>query len=108
MPDIADSPFDDPAGRTRFAWVRTLLVVFVVSFLIERLYLGSSIWFFAVLAVPLIVITAIAVQRSRALRMINTRQVPAELTTVQIGTVLGSALFIAVAGLIGVFGEITS
>ena len=108
MPDIADSPFDDPAGRTRFAWVRTLLVAFVVSFLIERLFLGSSVWFFVLLAIPLIVIGAVALQRSRALRTINAGQVPTGLRFTQVGIVLGSALFIAAAGLIGVVVEIAA
>ena len=108
MPDIADSPFDDPAGRTRFAWVRTLLVAFVVSFLIERLFLGSSIWFFGLLAVPLIVIGAIALQRSRALRAIATGQNPSGPTLTQVGIVLASVLLIAAAGLIGVVVEIAT
>ena len=65
---MSEVPYDDPAGRTRFAWARTLLVTFVVSLLVERLYFSGSAWSIVILAIPLVVMATITARRSRPLR----------------------------------------
>ena len=104
MSDAKEIPFDDPAGRTRFAWARTLLVALGVSLLIERLFFGSAVWFFIAIAIPFVVMGGLALRRSRLLRSATGQISRRGLTPAQVGTVLGSALAIAAAGLIGVVG----
>ena len=64
----AGDGFDDPAGRTRFAWARTLLVTLVVSLVVERLFFSDSPFSIAVLALPSVTMGIITVLRSRPLR----------------------------------------
>jgi hypothetical protein len=60
--------FDDPAGRTRFAWARTLMVAFVASLLIERLFFAGSLLSAAILVGPVATIGVLTLLRSRPLR----------------------------------------
>lgn len=60
--------FDDPAGRTRFAWARTLMVTFVASLLVERLFFAGSPWSLVVLVVPVATIAVLTLVRSGPLR----------------------------------------
>ena len=93
----AGDGFDDPAGRTRFAWARTLLVTFVVSLVVERLFFSDSPWSVVVLAVPLVTMGVLTVLRSRPLR--NDPQG----FSIRVPMVaLGSVVFIAMAALFGV------
>jgi hypothetical protein len=108
MSDAKVTPFDDPAGRTRFAWARTLLVALAVSLLIERLFFGSDLWFFIAIAIPLVVMGVIALRRSLFLRSTTEQNPQRGLTGAQVGVALGSTLFIAAAGLIGVIGGIAA
>lgn len=64
----SDVPYDDPAGRTRFAWARTLLVALVVSLFVERLFFAGSWWSLVILGAPPAVIALVTVLRSRQLR----------------------------------------
>ena len=65
---MSDVPFDDPAGRTRFAWARTLMVAFVASLLVERLFFARSWFGMVVLVVPVSTIAVLTLVRSRPLR----------------------------------------
>ena len=65
---MTDVLFDDPAGRTRFAWARTLMVTFVASLLVERLFFAGSPWSVLILVVPVATIGALTLVRSRPLR----------------------------------------
>ena len=94
---MSDIAYDDPAGRTRFAWARTLLVTFVVSLLVERLYFSGSHLSIVALALPLVTIAVVTLLRSRPLRGEATgiaERVPF--------IVVGAVLFIALAALLGV------
>lgn len=90
-------PFDDPAGRTRFAWARTLLVTFVASLLIERLFFAGSPWSVVVLAIPVATVGLMTVLRSRPLRHDPTG-ISVKLPVV----VTASVLVLAGAALVGV------
>jgi len=94
---MSEIPYDDPAGRTRFAWARTLLVTFVVSLLVERLFFAGSLWSIAVLAVPVGTVAALTFWRSRPLRRTS-----APITAVFPLIVTGCVLLIALAALVGV------
>lgn len=94
---MSHSVFDDPAGRTRFAWTRTLLVTFVVSLFVERLVFAGSPGSLVVLAIPGATVAMATLIRSRELR--NDAggfgwAVPA--------AVLCSVLFVATVALVGV------
>lgn len=92
-------PFDDPAGRTRFAWARTLLVTFVASLLIERLFFAGSPWSVGVLVIPVATVGVLTLLRSRPLR-----HDPAGISFTFPAIVVGSVLFLAAMALIGVSG----
>lgn len=94
---MSEVPFDDPAGRTRFAWARTVLVAFVVSLLVERLYFSGSPWSVLILAVPLITVGIATLFRSRPLRFD-----PQGFSARYPGIVLASVLVIAISALVGV------
>lgn len=93
----APIPFDDPAGRTRFAWARTLLVTFVASLLIERLFFAGSPWSMAVLVIPVATVGVLTLLRSRPLR-----HDPAGISFTFPAIVVGSVLFLAGGALVGV------
>lgn len=65
---MSDVLFDDPAGRTRFAWARTLMVAFVASLIIERVFFAGSLWSVVILVVPVATIGVLTLIRSRPLR----------------------------------------
>ena len=94
---MADVPFDDPAGRTRFAWARTLLVTFVVSLLVERLFFANSAWSVVILALPVGTIGVLTLARSRPLR-----DDPGAINAIFPAIVLACVLLISVAALVGV------
>lgn len=93
---MSDVTFDDPAGRTRFAWARTLLVVFVVSLFVERLFFAGTLWSLPVIALPVATVAVLTLVRSRGLR----QDPPAAATD------LPAAVFLCVAfiGLFALFG----
>jgi len=93
---MSETAYDDPAGRTRFAWARTLLVTFVVSLLVERLYFSGSLWSIVALAIPLVTIAVVTLLRSRPLR--------GEVTGIAERVpfiVVGAVLLVATAALLG-------
>jgi len=94
---VRDIRFDDPAGRTRFAWARTLMVTFVVSLLIERLLFAQSPWRGALLVLPVGVIGVLWLVRSQPLR----RDAPG-ISQVLPVAVLSCVLAIAMAAIVGV------
>ena len=94
---MTDIPFDDPAGRTRFAWARTLLITFVVSLLVERLFFASSAWSVVILAMPVGTIGVLTLARSRPLRR-DAGAISAAFPAL----VLACVLLIGVAALVGV------
>lgn len=65
---MSDALFDDPAGRTRSAWARTLMVTFVASLFVERLFFARSWWGMVVLLLPVSTIAVLTLVRSRPLR----------------------------------------
>lgn len=65
---MSDVLFDDPAGRTRFAWARTLMVAFVASLLVERVLFTRSLVGMSVLVLPVVTLGILALVRSRPLR----------------------------------------
>lgn len=94
---MADVPFDDPAGRTRFAWARTLLVAFVASLLVERLFFAGSAWSVVILALPVGTIGVLTLMRSRPLR-----HDPGAINWAFPAMVLACVLLIGVAAVAGV------
>lgn len=94
---MSDVFFDDPAGRTRFAWARTLMVTFVASLLVERLFFARTIWSLVILVVPVAIIGILTLMRSRPLR-----RDPQGFGRFVPRIVLGCVLVIAVMALIGV------
>lgn len=94
---MADVPFDDPAGRTRFAWARTLLVAFVASLLVERLFFAGSAWSVVILALPVGTIGVLTLARSRPLR-----HDPGAINWAFPAIVLACVLLICVAAVTGV------
>lgn len=94
---MSDVLFDDPAGRTRFAWARTLLVVFVASLLVERLFFARSFIGMSVLVLPVATFGVLALTRSRSLRL-----QPRGFSNSIPVMVVGAVLLIASAALIGV------
>jgi hypothetical protein len=94
---MSDIPYDDPAGRTRFAWARTLLVTVVVALLVERLFFAGSPWSAVVLAVPVGTFGLLTALRSRPLRH-DPNGISAALPIV----VMACVLLIALAALVGV------
>ena len=97
---MIDSVFDDAGGRTRFAWTRTLLVTFVVSLFVERLFFAGSPWSLAVLAMPGATVATVTLIRSRELR-----NDPGDFGRAVPAAVLGSVLFVATAALVGVLSS---
>lgn len=65
---MSDIAFDDPAGRTRFAWARTLMVTFVASLVVERLLFANHLWSGLILIIPVTVMGVLTLLRSRPLR----------------------------------------
>lgn len=94
---MSDLPFDDPAGRTRFAWARTLMVTFVASLIVERLFFSGSVLNVVILMAPVATMGVITLLRSRPLR----REQQGVGIAVPI-VVLCCVLFIAAAALLGV------
>lgn len=94
---MSDVLFDDPAGRTRFAWARTIMVTFVVSLLVERLFFSGTPWSVAIVGLPVATLGAVTLMRSRPLR-----RDPQGLSTKIIWIALICVLTIAVAALTGV------
>lgn len=94
---MTETPFDDPAGRTRFAWARTLMVAFVACLLVERLFFARSVLGMLVLVIPVATIGVLALVRSRPLR-----QAPRGFTRIVPVIVVASVLVVASAALIGV------
>lgn len=94
---MSETAYDDPAGRTRFAWARTLLVTFVVSLLVERLYFSGTHWSIIALAIPLVTMIMVTLLRSRPLRGDGNGMV-ARIPLI----VVSAVLFIAAAALLGV------
>lgn len=97
---LIDSVFDDAGGRTRFAWTRTLLVTFVVSLFVERLFFSGSPWSLVVLAIPGTTVAVVTLIRSRELR-----NDPGDFGRVVPAAVLSSVLFVATAALVGVLSS---
>ena len=95
---MSDKAFDDPAGRTRFAWGRTLLITFVVTLLIERIFFANSITATALLVLPAVVVAVVTFIRSGQLRDIPS-PTPLVLPTVMLIGVLVLAAA-AVAGIV--------
>jgi len=89
--------FDDPAGRTRFAWARTLLVAFVASLLVERLFFAGSPWSVVILVVPVATIGVLTLMRSRPLR-----HNPQGFSAVVPAIVVACVLILAIAAVLGV------
>lgn len=89
--------YDDPAGRTRFAWARTLMVTFVASLLVERLFFARSVLSLMILVVPVGTIGVLTLVRSRPLRR-DPRGFGSTIPSV----VLGCVLLIAAMALLGV------
>jgi uncharacterized membrane protein len=94
---VSDVRFDDPAGRTRFAWARTLMVTFVVSLLVERLLFSQSPWRSALLVLPVGVVGFLTLLRSQPLR----RDAPGIPQVIPV-VVLSCVLVIAIAAIVGV------
>lgn len=92
-----DLLFDDPAGRTRFAWARTLMVTFVASLIVERLFFAGSPFSTLILVVPVGTIGALTLIRSRPLR-----RNPAGIGRTFPPIVLSSVLLIAAMAIVGV------
>ena len=98
---MSDLPFDDPAGRTRFAWARTLMDTFVASLVVERLFFAGSVVNLVILMAPVAMMGLITLVRSRPLR----REPQGVRIAIPIAVpivVLGCVLFIAGAALLGV------
>ena len=94
---MSDVLFDDPAGRTRFAWARTLMVAFVASLIIERVFFAGSLWSVAILVVPAATIGALTLIRSRPLR-----RNPEGVSRVVPILVVACVLLLAIAAMFGV------
>ncbi len=89
--------YDEVGTRTRQAWLRTSLVVIVVTLLAERaLIIGNQPWW--VLALPLIPsagLLAIAALRSHRLRRHESDAVPRVMIILTVSCVVTLALLIA-------------
>ena len=94
---MSDVLFDDPAGRTRFAWARTLMVTFIASLIIERLFFTGSLWSVAILVVPVGTIGVLTLIRSGPLR-----RDPGDLSRAVPAVVVGCVLLLALAAVVGV------
>lgn len=94
---MSDAAFDDPAGRTRFAWARTLMVTFIASLVVERLLFADRPWSAVVLIVPVAVMGVLTLLRSRPLR-----RDPQGFTVVFPAMVLACVLAIASIAVFGV------
>ncbi len=94
---MSDAAFDDPAGRTRFAWARTLMVTLIASLVVERLLFANRPWSGVVLIAPVVVMGVLTVLRSRPLR-----RDPQGFTGVFPAVVLACVLAIGVTALLGV------
>jgi hypothetical protein len=94
---MSEAMYDDPAGRTRFAWARTLMVLFIASLLVERLFFARSSWSLVILVVPVATIGILTLVRSRLLR-----RDPHGFGRIVPTIVLGCVLLIAIMAFVGV------
>lgn len=66
--DESEVPFDDPVGRTRMAWLRTMLITAVIGLLMWRsAYIDGQEWWSLAWIAPSMLMLAIAAARVRVL-----------------------------------------